>query len=99
MQKWMWFTCGLVLGLTALSISKAAVPGKSRGTDDTAIYQKLSELNVRKEAKKDFDADITRLSQLEARYQEKLPSLANHPRLKGPIQRVSQQKYRYSGRK
>jgi hypothetical protein len=94
MQKLIWFSCGLLIGLTALTISKASVPTRDRITDDTAIYQNLSEIRVKKEAKIDFDSQISRLSQLEGRYQEKLPSLSQHPRLKGPVQRVSQQKYR-----
>src|SRR5690349_19219136 len=97
MQKLMWFFGGLFIGLTALSITKASVPStKSRITDDTAIYQRLSEIRVRKEAKIDFDTDINRLSHLEGRYQEKLPSLSQHPRLKAPLQRVAQEKYRPS---
>jgi hypothetical protein len=97
MQKLMWFFGGLFIGLTALSITRASVPStKSRITDDTAIYQRLSEIRVRKEAKIDFDADINRLARLEGRYQEKLPSLSQHPRLKAPLKRVSQEKYRPS---
>lgn len=97
MQKLMWFFGGLVIGLTALSITRASVPSvRNRITDDTAIYQRLSEIRVRKEAKIDFDADINRLAQLEGRYQEKLPSLSQHPRLKAPLKRVANEKYRPS---
>lgn len=99
MQKMLWFTCGMLLGLSVLSIGKASVPSGSRVTDDTAIYQKVSEIHVQKQAKLDFDAEVARLSQQENRFNEKLPSLANHPRLKGPIQRISRQKYRFSGKK
>ena len=92
MKKLMWFSCGLLVGLTALSVCKASIPGKGKVTDDTAIYEKLSEIQVRKEAKLDFDSDIGHLSQLEGQYHEKLPSLVKHPRLKGPLARVSQQR-------
>jgi hypothetical protein len=90
----LWFTCGLLLGLTVLSMSKAAVPLKSRVTDDTAIYQKLSEIKVRKQMKVDFDSDLSRLSSLESRYRERLPSLANHPQMRAAMKRISQQRYR-----
>jgi len=99
MLKMLWFACGLFMGFTALSIGKASVPMKNRVTDDTAMYQKLSEISVKKQMKLDFDSDISQLSKLENRYHERLPSIARNPRLKGPMQRISQQKYRYSGNK
>lgn len=94
MQKFIWFAGGLLLGLTALSITRASVPTKSRVSDDTAIYQKLSEIKgVQKQPKLDVDQEIRELSLMENRYHEKLPTLAQNPRLKGPLQRVSQQRY------
>jgi hypothetical protein len=98
MQKMIWFIGGVFIGLTALSITRAAV-SPMKVTDDTAIYQKMSEIRVRKEAKIDFDSDIGRLARLEDRYHEKLPPLAHHARLKKPIQRVARQKYKPTGSK
>jgi hypothetical protein len=86
-----------MLGLTGLSIALGSVPTGGRVTDDTAIYQNLSEIRVARQADLNFDGDIARLSALEGNYREKLPSLAQNPRLRGPIQRISQQKYKYSG--
>ena len=97
MQKLLWFSGGLVLGLTALSITRASVPSKSHVTDDTSIYQNLSEIRVPKQGKIDFDYEIAQLSEKESRYQEKLP-LIQHNKLKAAVQRVSQEKYRYVGK-
>ena len=72
-----------------------AVP--SHVTDDTAIYSKLSEVQIRKEASVNFDSDISRLSQAEGSYRENLPSLSQNFRLQQPIKRITQQKYNYSG--
>ncbi len=87
MQKVLWFISGLLLGLTALSMTKASVPSRGQITDDTVLYQNLSELNVRKQVKIDFDSDIHRLSQLEPRYQETLPSLKSIRRFKQPMEK------------
>ena len=95
MKQLVWFTGGLLLGLTVLSITKAAVP-KDQITNDTALYQKLSEINVRKQAKLDFDSDIGHLAEMENLYREKLPA-SKRSRLKGAMQRISSQKYQYSG--
>ena len=96
MLKWMWFLCGLVAGLTALSITKASVPTQSQLTDDTAIYQRVSEIQVKKELQVDFDSSLKELHAREKKtqYREKLPTLSDSPRLKGPMERVSRQKYR-----
>jgi hypothetical protein len=91
-----WFGYGAVTGFVILSIALASVPKRSRITDDTAIYQKLSEINVPREASPNFDRDIQRLSDLEPRYREKLP-LAKNPKLQRPLDRISKQKYRYTG--
>jgi len=88
-MKLMWFTSGVMLGLTGLSVAMGSVP--SRITDDTAIYQRLSEIRVPKQGNINFDADINHLSKIEARYQEDLP------RLRNPMKRISHQKYRFTG--
>ena len=90
------FGIGTVIGFVALSIALASVPNRSRITDDTAIYQKLSEIKVPREASPNFDSDIQRLSSLETRYREK-PPLAQNPRLRAPLNRVAKKPYRYSG--
>jgi hypothetical protein len=94
-----WFSSGVLLGLGTLSVAMGAVPKNGRVTDDTAIYQNLSEIRVARERDLNFDPDFERLSALEDRYQEKLPSLANHPRLRGPVQRIGKQAYRYNGQR
>ena len=96
-MRLLWLSVGLLFGLTSLSIAMGAVPA-NRITDDTAIYQRLSEIRAPHEAKPNFDGDISRLSSVEGRFKENLPSLAGHPRLRAPISRISAQKYRYSGR-
>src|ERR1700756_883443 len=72
-KQLLWFTGGALCGLAMLSISKASI-APSQVTDDTAIYQNLSEIRVEKERAPNFDSDISRLSQMERRYQDKLPA-------------------------
>lgn len=96
--KLWWFTSGALTGLSALSIASGSVPSKSRITDDTAIYQNLSEIRVAREADLNFDGDIARLSTLEKNYKEKLPALARSKRVKKPMKRIAERKYRYSGK-
>ena len=99
-MKLIWIGCAVVIGLTSLSIAMGAVPtGRSVVTDDTAIYQRLSEIKVARESKPNFDGDIARLNGLEPAYRERLPSIAKDPRLAGPMKRISSQQYRYSGPK
>lgn len=87
-KKWWLFFLGTLIGATILSIAFGSVPKKGQITDDSAIYQNLSDIRVPKAPKIDFDADIARLNQMEDRYKEKLPSL------KAPMERVAKQKYR-----
>jgi hypothetical protein len=82
-----WFGYGAAVGLTSLTLSLAAVPNKGRITDDTAIYQNLSEIRAMRERDLNFDQDLARLNNMEARYREKLP-------LAGPMKRISQRKYK-----
>jgi hypothetical protein len=97
-MKLMWMGVAVMIGLTSLSIALGAVPqGRSVVTDDTAIYQKLSEIKVPREHRPNFDGDIARLSGLESSYRERLPSIAQDPRLSGSMKRISSQQYRYSG--
>ena len=84
-KQLLWFTGGALCGLAMLSISKASV-APSQVTDDTAIYQNLSEIRVEKEHAPNFDGDISRLSQMENRYQDKLPSGQSRVAARAPIQ-------------
>ncbi|MGK5086766.1 hypothetical protein WDW86_04355 [Bdellovibrionota bacterium FG-2] len=88
------------IGMLTLSFAMAAVPDRfplSHVTDDTAIYQKLSDINAQKEPNPNFDMDIRRLSEQEKNYKEQLPSLASLPQLRGPMGRIAKQGYRHSG--
>lgn len=91
MKKFSLFQFGLVMGLSALSV--AAVPKNMKITDDTALYEQLSEIRVNKAGDPSFDGDLQRLASLEGRYRENLPSA----RLAAPIKRISQQSYQFSG--
>ncbi len=99
MQKLIWFVGGLLVGLTALSITKAAIPLQSQVTDDTSIYQRLSEIRIKKQKNLDFESDVDRLSLLEDRYHEALPSLKEAPRSKTSAVRVAQRKSSRRGKK
>ncbi len=93
-KRRMWlFNCGALIGLTTLSIALGSVPKKSQVTDDTALYQSLSEIQVPKAKDYNPETDISSLSQMEGKYRENLPALSKDPRLAGPMQRISQQKY------
>ncbi len=72
-KQLLWFSGGALCGLAMLSISKASI-APSNVTDDTAIYQNLSEIRVDKERAPNFDSDISRLSKMESHYQDKLPA-------------------------
>lgn len=95
-DKLFWLGSGMAAGIATLSVALGSVP-KGRITDDTALYQNLSEIRVAKERDLSFDSDINRLRQLEARYHENLPAL--NERVRAPMQRISQTQYRYSGGK
>ena len=91
LQKLVWFLTGMAIGLSLLSISRASVPVKGLITDDTALYQNLSEIRVPKQGKPDFDREIERLARLEGRYgNENLPRVSP---LAGAIKRVEAKKY------
>jgi len=96
--KMFWFGSGLLMGATTLSIAMGAVPGKGRVTDDTVIYQNLSEIRVKREGHISFDKDIARLASLESKYRENLPA-ARDARIASPMKRISKQQYRFSGSK
>ncbi len=101
-KKGRWFKAGILMGMS-LSMALASVPKSGisgRVTDDTAIYQRMGETQVRKVKKPEFDADLAQLSSIEGRYREKLPSYADsRNRMSGPMKRISAQKYRHSSAK
>jgi hypothetical protein len=84
-----WFAGGALCGLAMLSISKASV-APSQVTDDTAIYQNLSEIQVSKDQAPSFDSDISRLSKMEGHYQEKLPGATAKRTVQRTAQRTAQ---------
>ena len=100
--KNLWFGTGTAAGITLISFSSASVPTKAPAagtvTDDTALYENLSEIRSAREKDLNFDGDIEHLSKLEGHYREKLPSRARaaHARLQGPMQRISAKQYRPS---
>jgi hypothetical protein len=90
MKKVAWFVGGVLTGLTCLSFAKASIPA-GRLTDDTAIYQRVSEIRVKKEAKIDLDSDIRVLESRESQFSENLP-------IKKAAKRINEQKYEFSGK-
>ena len=79
---------GLNVG-TPFSRMPSSLP--SSVSDDTLLYQKLSEINVPKSGPISFDRDIQKLAAMAPRYHENLP--AADLRLSGPMKRVAAQKY------
>lgn len=67
-----WFSAGVTFGLTSLTLTLASI--SSNVTDDTLIYENLSEIRVSQELEPNFDADIRSLSRAEVKYFEKLPN-------------------------
>ncbi len=66
-------------------------PASLAVSDDTALYQNLSEITVQKQGRMSFDKDIQQLAAIAPRYRENLP--AADLRLQGPMKRVAAQKY------
>jgi hypothetical protein len=99
-MKFFWFFSGAFCGLMTLSIAMGSTPSKRPGTsaiagtrvtDDTALYQNLSEIRVPRQGKLNFDADIDQLARLESRYGEQLPAAG--ARLRAPMKRIAEKKY------
>lgn len=70
-MKWLWFSSGAICGLSVLSLSFASVPTPGRVTDDTVIYENLSEIRAAKTQDLNFDRDLDHLSDLESQYRGK----------------------------
>ncbi len=85
MQKMMWFTCGMLVGLTALSISRASVP-----MPETAINQRLSEIRGVPKVKVDeiLSAPFAEVARAENQFPELLPL---SQAVKHPAQRIEKQ--------
>jgi hypothetical protein len=104
--KMMWFSFGVVVGLTALSVAFGGVPDSKQSRieikpyklkNDPAIYQELSEIDIKKEESLNFDSGIESLSKQENKFQKQekreLISLSNHPRLKSVMKRIESKPY------
>jgi hypothetical protein len=82
----------LVLGGVPMVV--ASVPSSNQITNDTALYQELHEINVKKVGNVNFDNDINRLSAQEKSHHEALPV-----RISGPMARIEKASYRPSKRR
>ncbi len=89
--KLMWLSAGVFAGISTVSLAFGSVRS---GRVDSALPQTVRELDIRKQEGLSFDSDLSRLSSLEGRYQERLPKLSQHPRLKSPMKRVQAKRYR-----
>jgi len=83
-------------GLTAAAV--ASVPPTGKTTGDTAIYQNNSEITTPRQGRLSFDQDLKNLNEMERKYHERLPRLADRPELASPIKRISARKYKASQR-
>lgn len=90
------------LWVLLVSFPSLAVPTPGRITpqdirDDSHLFHELGNIDIQKEIKIDFESDVSKLDRLEGKYKEKLSGLTryeSHPRLRGPIDRISRLKYR-----
>ncbi len=82
---------GLVSGI---GLAHAGLPTQ-RISQDPALQQDLSEIRIRKQKRLDVDAELGRLTALERRYREPLPSLTSlrSQRLRAPMKRVESRSY------
>ena len=81
------FLGGSALSQASLPPPMGTVPLTGTVTDDTALYQSLSEIRVKRQREFSFDQDLSRLSALEPRYRESLPGLSND-RMQGARSRI-----------
>lgn len=77
------FIGGFIVGLTALTLSMGSVdietPNTQEITDDTALYQEMSEIRTKRTRDRNFEGDVNRLSLMEGGYQERLPLPEDRP--------------------
>jgi hypothetical protein len=97
--KWQSGTVGGALAVTAIvglmSSAFGSVP--HHVTNDTALYQNLSEIRAGKTRDVNFDQDIARLASSENHYRERLP-VSSRERVQVPMSRIAKQRYHYSSR-
>lgn len=90
----MWLSAGIVAVVSVFSVAFGSVPRRIKS--DPAIYQELSEINVKKELAIDFDRDLSKLSKIEKRFraqeEKELVALKDHPRLKDVIARIEKRR-------
>lgn len=87
-----WLISGLggaAFVLTLISPALGSIPRNV--TNDTALYQNLSEIQAHKTRDLNFDSDVNRLASLEWQYKENLP---NQPRVRSALSRIQKSKYR-----
>lgn len=100
LQRSAWFLAGMMIGLTAISFSKASVP--KNVTNDSALYEGLIEIPrsqrvSRKALADEVQKDQHRIVRAEGRFKERLPLLTDRrSRLQTPMNRIQKQKYRSS---
>src|SRR5271155_4924626 len=91
-MKTLGMTGLFLFGVTAVSF--ASVPPTGKSTDDAAIYQNNSEITTPRQGRLSFDQDLKSLNQLEHKYHERLPRLADRPEFASPIKRIAAKKYK-----
>lgn len=87
-------TLGFMGLLLASAMAFASVPPTGKTTEDTAVYQNPSEITTRPTGRLSFDQDLKNLNDMEHRYHERLPRLADRPELLSPIKRIAAKKYK-----
>lgn len=87
-----WLISGLGGAAFVASLIAPAMGSIPRNvTNDTALYQNLSEIRAQKTRDLNFDSDVNRLASLEWQYKENLPG---HPRARGAFARIQKAKYK-----
>lgn len=66
------FMVGAMAGGLLVSLALANVPQGVQVTDDSELYEQLTEIRVPKQGNLNFDGDIARLAALEGRYPERV---------------------------
>ncbi len=83
----------LLIAILGMPMVLASVPRSSQITNDTALYQDLHEINIKKIKNVNFDSDLNRLSAQEKSYHEALPARVNDP-----LSRIQKTPYKSSRR-
>lgn len=93
-----FFSRSLAIAAAVMGIAFTASPVQAsvpstRVTDDTALYQNLSEIRVPRTKSINVDLELKQVVAAENRYRERLPRLADRDDLQGPMKRVRRMKY------